>query len=193
MVFIQQIILLKNKTTKLMKILKIIIITIAIVFIALWLGSFALAEKWHFEKSISVQAPPAKIYELTTELKNWEKWSPWYGLDPKTKWVFSDSTFGVGAWYSWSSEESNVGKGKLTITEAIENQSNKYTLEFEGMDASTAGFILTPEGDNSTKVTWTLEGENKGINKWFGKLMGVFVGSDYQKGLDNIKKIAEAK
>lgn len=176
-----------------MKILKTILAAIAIIVLALWLGSYALAEKWHFEKSISVNATPDKIYQLTTELKNWEKWSPWYGLDPNTKWKFSDSTFGVGAWYSWSSEESNVGKGKLTLTEAIENQSNKYILEFEGMDASTAGFILVPEGDNITKVTWTLDGENKGMAKWFGLLMGVFVGNDYEKGLENIKRICETK
>ncbi len=175
-----------------MKILKNILIGVAVLFVLLWLGSFALNEKWHVEKSISVNAKPEKIYQLTTELKNWEKWSPWYGLDPNTKWVFSDSTYGVGAWYTWSSEERNVGKGKLKVIEAVENQSNKYTLEFEGMDASTAGFILTPEGDNSTMVKWTLDGECKGMSKWMGLLMSSFVGSDYEKGLANIKRLAEA-
>ena len=176
-----------------MGIFKTIIVAIAITVLTLWIGSLTLKEKWHFEKSISINATPERIYQLTTDLKNWEKWSPWYGLDPNTKWTFSESTFGVGAWYSWSSEESKVGKGKLTIIEAIENQSNKYILEFDGMDASIAGFILTPEGDNNTKVTWTLEGENKGMAKWFGLLMGVFVGNDYEKGLENIKRICETK
>jgi len=150
-----------------MKTLKPFLIVIAIIFLTLWLGSFELNEKWHYEKSISINATPDKIYKLTTDLKNWEKWSPWYGLDPNTKWTFSDTTFGVGAWYTWSSEKRKVGKGKITIIEAIENQSNKYRLEFDGMDASIAGFILEPEGDFSTKVTWTLDGENKGLNEEF--------------------------
>lgn len=161
--------------------------------IILWLSSMALPQKWHVEKSISVNASPSKIYHLTTKLKNWSKWSPWYELDPKAEWTFSDSTFGVGAWYSWRSEQSNVGSGRLEIISAIENQSNQYTLVFDGMDKSIGGFILAPEGDNATKVTWTLDGENKGMAKWFGVLMGFFIGSDYEKGLNNIKRVAESK
>jgi hypothetical protein len=176
-----------------MKLFKTILVAIAIIVLTLWLGSLTLSEKWHIEKSITVNATPEKIYQLTTELKNWEKWSPWYELDPNTKWTFSDSTFGVGAWYIWSSENSKVGKGKLTIIAAVENQSNQYLLEFEGMDASKAGFILTPEGDKTTKVTWTLDGENKGMAKWFGLLMGAFVGNDYEKGLANIKRYCETQ
>ncbi|MFA9213106.1 MAG: SRPBCC family protein [Candidatus Methylacidiphilales bacterium] len=161
--------------------------------IILWLSSMALPQKWHVEKSISINATPSKIYNLTTELKNWSKWSPWYDLDPKAKWNFSDSTFGVGAWYTWKSEQSNVGSGRLEIISAVENQSNQYTLVFDGMDKSMGGFILTPEGDNATKVTWTLDGENKGMAKWFGVLMDFFIGSDYEKGLNNIKREAESK
>jgi hypothetical protein len=153
----------------------------------------ALPEKWHVEKSISVNASPSKIYNLTTDFKNWSKWSPWYNLDPNAKWVFSDSTIGVGAWFSWESEQRNVGKGRLEMISAIENQSNQYQQEIDGMGASIGGFILTPEGDNTTKVTWTLDGENKGMAKWFGLLMGFFVGSDYEKGLANIKQVAESK
>ncbi len=176
-----------------MKIAVKILVGLLALVVILWLSSMALPEKWHVERSISVNASPSKIYNLTTELKNWSKWSPWYNLDPNTKWTFSDSTYGVGAWYSWKSEQSNVGSGRLQIISAVENQSNQYTLEFEGMDASTAGFILTPEGDNATKVTWTLDGENKGMAKLFGVLMGFFVGSDYEKGLENIKRVAESK
>jgi carbon monoxide dehydrogenase subunit G len=176
-----------------MKTLKSFLVVIAIIFIALWLGSFGLNEKWHYEKSISINSTPDKIYQLTTDLKNWEKWSPWYGIDTNAKWTFSDTTFGVGAWYTWSSEVKKVGKGKITIIEVIENQSNKYKLEFDGMNASIAGFILEPEGDFSTKVTWTLDGENKGLSKWFGVLIGVFMSEDYENGLANIKRICETK
>jgi hypothetical protein len=176
-----------------MKIAVKILIGLLALVVILWLSSMALPEKWHVERSISVNASPSKIYNLTTELKNWSEWSPWYNLDPKTKWTFSDSTFGVGAWYIWESEQRNVGKGRLEMISAIENQSNQYQQEIDGMGASIGGFILTPEGDNTTKVTWTLDGENKGMAKWFGLLMGFFVGSDYEKGLANIKQVAESK
>jgi hypothetical protein len=61
------------------------------------------------------------------------------------------------------------------------------------MDPSSAGFTLTPEGDNSTKVTWTMDGENKGMAKYMGLMIGFFVGGDYEKGLENIKEVAEGK
>jgi len=108
-----------------MKTLKSFLIVIAIIFIALWLGSFGLNEKWHYEKSISINSTPDKIYQLTTDLKNWEKWSMGNGLDTKTKLTFSDRTF-VGAWFTWSNEKRKVGKVKITIIEAIANQSNIY-------------------------------------------------------------------
>jgi len=174
-----------------MKTIKTFLIILSILFLALWFGSFKLDEKWHYEKSISVNSTPDKIYQLTTDLKNWIKWSPWYDLDTNAKLTYSDTTFGVGAWYTWSSEKRNVGKGKITIIEAIDNQSNKYKLEFEGMDASIAGFILEPEGDFSTKVTWTLDGENNGMSKWFGVLIGIFMSNDYENGLANIKRNCE--
>ena len=44
-----------------------------------------------------------------------------------------------------------------------------------------------------TNIRIETDGENKGMSKWFSLLMGVFVGGDYEKGLANIKKIAEAK
>jgi hypothetical protein len=91
-----------------MKIIKNLLIGLVVIITLLWIGSFAINEKWHMERSISVNAPPSKIYKLTTELKNWDKWSPWTNLDPNTKWFFSDSTFGVGAWYEWKSDNSNV-------------------------------------------------------------------------------------
>jgi hypothetical protein len=176
-----------------MKIATKVLVGLLALVVILWLSSMALPEKWHVEKSISVNASPSKIYNLTTDFKNWSKWSPWYNLDPNAKWVFSDSTIGVGAWFSWESEQRNVGKGRLEMISAIENQSNQYQQEIDGMGASIGGFILTPEGDNTTKVTWTLDGENKGMAKWFGLLMGFFVGSDYEKGLANIKQVAESK
>lgn len=61
------------------------------------------------------------------------------------------------------------------------------------MDKSVGGFILTPEGDNATKVTWTLDGENKGMAKRFGALIDFLVGNNYEKGLNNIKRVAESK
>ena len=66
-----------------------------------------------------------------------------------------------------------------------------FFTPFEGHN--TAEFTLQPEGDG-TRVTWAMFGQHKFI----GKLMGLFmdmdkmIGRDFEDGLKNLKRIAEA-
>jgi hypothetical protein len=77
-------------------------------------------------------------------------------MDQNTKKTFSDSTFGDGACYTWNSQDSKVGKGKIFMVEVIENQSSKHRLEFEEMNTSLARFKSELDGNNRTKVIRTL-------------------------------------
>ncbi|MES2654153.1 MAG: SRPBCC family protein [Bacteroidota bacterium] len=169
-----------------------LIITLAIIIVILVVLSFLLPENWSVKRSIEVQSTPEKLYDLTVELKDWEKWSPWHGLDPNTKWVYSDNTYGEGAWYTWESKKRNVGNGKLTTVLAKPYEKSSFLLEFQGMKASTASFTFEPITANNVKVTWSLEGKNKGLSKLMSLLMGAFVGKDFEKGLANIKRVAES-
>lgn len=169
-----------------------LIITLAIIIVVLVVLSFLLPENWFVKRSIEVQSTPEKLYELTVELKDWEKWSPWHALDPNTKWVYSDNTYGEGAWYTWESKKRNVGNGKLTTVLAKPYEKSSFLLEFQGMKASTASFTFEPLNANHVKVTWSLEGKNKGLSKLMSLLMSSFVGKDFEKGLANIKRVAES-
>lgn len=169
-----------------------LIITLAIIIIVLVLVSFFLPENWSVKRSIEVESTPEKLYNMTVELKDWEKWSPWHALDPNTKWVYSDNTYGEGAWYTWESKKRNVGNGKLTTVLAKPHEKSSFLLEFQGMKASTASFTFEPINANNVKVTWSLEGKNKGLSKLMSLLMGVFVGKDFENGLANIKRVAES-
>ncbi|MES2725949.1 MAG: SRPBCC family protein [Bacteroidota bacterium] len=169
-----------------------LIITLAIIIVILVVLSFLLPENWSVKRSTEVQSTPEKLYDLTVELKDWEKWSPWHGLDPNTKWVYSDNTYGEGAWYTWESKKRNVGNGKLTTVLAKPYEKSSFLLEFQGMKASTASFTFEPINANNVKVTWSLEGKNKGLSKLMSLLMGTFVRKDFEKGLANIKRVAES-
>jgi len=63
----------------------------------------------------------------------------------------------------------------------------------EDMTPATGELTFAAEG-NGTKVVWTMNG-NAGMNpifRWFGLFMDKMVGPDFEAGLKNLKKLAEA-
>ena len=87
-----------------------------------------------------------------------------------------------------------TGKESQWITESVEKERVKTGLKFEGMDGeSTAEFILAPEG-NGAKVTWTYDGDNAGfMGKAIWLAMGGMLGTQYQDGLNDLKKLVESQ
>jgi hypothetical protein len=101
---------------------------------------------------------------------------------------------GAGAVYTWSGNN-EVGEGRMTLTESRPNELVRIRLEFVKPFAATntAEFTFKPEGDR-TAVTWSMFGPNNFIAKAFGLFMNMdkLVGGDFEKGLAQMKAIAEA-
>ena len=163
-----------------------------ILVVALVIVGFLMPSARHIERSIVVNAKADAVFAQVNDLKKWNSWSPWFKMDPNSKMVFSDNSAGLGAYYTWESTNSNVGKGKLTIEESTPYSLVKSKLEFEGMSESHAYFKMEPEGEN-TKVTWAID-SNLGNNPFF-RLMGVMMdkmlGDIFMQGLTDLKKVAE--
>ena len=126
-------------------------------------------------------------------MKNWSNWSAWHKLYPNTIYKFSEpSTVGTGAYYTWSSENRTVGKGKLTILDAKTNENVHCKMEFGNTEA-ISNFNLIAKDSTQTKVIWTLDSDNglNPISRWMGLMMDKFVGPDYEKGLANMKAYCE--
>jgi hypothetical protein len=144
----------------------------------------------HMERAIVINAQPAQIFPKINSFKNFNDWSPWAGIDPNTRYEYSGPETGVGAAMNWYSDHKDVGNGFEKIIESEENKRVKNELVFEGFDKTYAEFILTPQGD-STTVTWTFDGDMKGIGKVFGLMMDKMIGPDYEKGLAKLKDLVE--
>ena len=41
------------------------------------------------ERSTTIDAPPERIYQQIANLHNWRNWSPWEGLDPDLRRIYS--------------------------------------------------------------------------------------------------------
>jgi hypothetical protein len=146
-------------------------------------------------RSITVAAPAAAIFPLVNDFHQWEAWSPWAKLDPKMSQDYGGSPAGTGATYHWAGN-SEVGEGKMTITESRPSDLVSIRLEFLKPIAATnqADFTFQPQG-NDILVTWTMTGRNNFVGKAAHLVMNIdkMVGKDFEKGLGQIKALAEAK
>ena len=101
---------------------------------------------------------------------------------------------GTGAVYKWAGNN-EVGEGRMTMTESRPSDLIRIKLEFLKPFAgtSTAEFTFKPEGDQ-TAVTWSMFGRNNFIAKAVCLFMSMdkMIGGQFEKGLAQMKSVAEA-
>ena len=152
-------------------------------------------DEFRVERSISIKAPPEKIFPLINNLHAFTTWSPYEKLDPAMQRSYSGPDSGKGAVYAWKGND-KVGEGRMEITNATPPENVLIQLDFmHPFEAhNTAAFTLKPEGDG-TIVTWAMFGPAPFVSK----LMSIFfsmdgmIGKDFEAGLANLKSLAETK
>lgn len=168
----------------------ILIILVAIVAICLAVAAF-LPSTYRIERNTVINSSPDKVFALVTDLKMWDKWSPWKAMDTAAVYKFNDTT-GVGAEMSWDGKM--VGTGKLRIT-AINDTMVNYLLTFTGdMEGTSEGsFIIRPEGEK-TFVLWSDHGD---LGYPVTRIVALFMdfdkmmGPDFEKGLAAIDAVIQ--
>jgi len=165
-------------------VLVILVLTVAVI------GLF-LPAKYSVERSVVISATPGEIHEYVGDLKKWDDWAPWKEDDPSIVVTLGEKTSGVGASQSWVGES---GTGALTITESSPDKGVEYDLLFDGGTYECVGsmkYDRLPDGD--TKVTWVMSGDmGKSLaSGYFALLMDTMVGNMFEKGLKNLKRVAE--
>lgn len=149
-------------------------------------------DSFSVERRIVIQAPPEKIQPLVADFHRWADWSPWEKLDPAMQRTFGGPPAGVGATYAWKGN-SEVGSGRMEVKQAAPDTVRiqlDFIEPFEGHNM--ADFLLSPK-QGGTEVRWVMSGPAPFVTK----LMGVFVsmdamiGKDFEKGLSQLKAVAE--
>lgn len=149
---------------------------------------------FRISRTATVNAPAPVLFAQVNDFHHWSGWSPWAKRDPAMKQRYEGAPAGVGAVYSWAGN-SEVGEGRMSITESRPNELIRIKLEFLEPFAATntAEFTFTLQG-GQTQVTWSMSGENNFTAKAFNLIMNMdkLVGGDFEKGLKQLKSIAEA-
>jgi hypothetical protein len=178
--------------------LKTVLIVLAVLVGLLAVGAIVVATRpseFRVQRSATISAPASVVFDQVNDFHNWEAWSPWAKLDPAAKNTFEGAPAGEGAVFTWSGND-KVGAGRMTVTDSRPNELVRIKLEFiKPFEATcTTEFTFKPEGDH-TAVTWTMTGRNNFIAKAVCLFndMDANVGGDFEKGLVNMKTVAEAK
>ena len=175
--------------------LRKILIALA-VLVALFVIVVAMQpSEFQVERTATIAAPQAEVFAQVNDLHKWEAWSPWAKLDPNAKIAFEGAEAGQGAAMSWAGND-KVGEGKMTVIESRPNDAVKLKVDFvkpfEG--TSNSDFAFKPEGEG-TSVTWAMSAHHNFLEKAFCLVMNgkKMIGDDLEKGLAQLKSLAEQK
>lgn len=175
------------------EVLVIIAVILAIAIAAVLILAATKPGTLRVQRSVSIKAPPERIFPLISDFHQWVTWSPYERKDPAMKRTYGGAERGRGAVYAWDGDK-NVGSGRMEILEASAPQKIVIKLDFfkpfEGHN--TAEFTMLPQGDG-THVTWVMYG----CSNFMARLIQVFmnmdkmIGKDFEVGLANLKTLTE--
>jgi hypothetical protein len=148
---------------------------------------------FRIERSVRIAAPVTAVAGLVEDFHQWQRWSPWEAIDPTLQRSFDGAARGVGAVYAWRGT-GKAGTGRMEITAAA---ADRTTIRLD--------FLKPFEAHNTTEFDYAAAGAGTEL-RWamFGprpfpiKLMTIFmdmdglVGKDFEKGLQALKREAEA-
>lgn len=171
-----------------------ILVSVAAFLIVFILVVGTRPSEFRLTRSISISAPPPVIFAQVNDLRQWQAWSPWEHLDPALQRSFEGPAAGTGASYAWVGNK-KAGAGRMTIIESRPGELIRLKLEFlkPFQATSLAEFTFKPESQH-TVVTWSMSGKNNFMAKAFHLFVDFdkMVGGDFDKGLAQIKVLAEA-
>ena len=142
--------------------------------------------KFSVAKSIVINAPVETIHATIRDFKQWSAWSPWLIAEPDCKLTFSDD----GNNYAWDGKI--TGSGEMEVTRDDPPNEIRYKLSFLKPWKSICETFFTFKRDgDGTQVIWTMNGSLPIFMFWMTKMMVVFIGMDYERGLTMLKQHIE--
>jgi uncharacterized protein YndB with AHSA1/START domain len=181
-----------------LRILIVIAVAIAAVLAFALISAASRPETFRVERSITIDAAPERIFPLIEDFHRWPSWAPQDKEDPSMTRVYSGAASGVGAVSDWNSKGS-AGKGRMSIIASM--PPTRVTVKVDFVKPFVAHnvneFILEPTSGPApaTKVTWTMQGSNLYVMKAMSAFVNMdrFMGKHFEKGLTDLKKVAEGR
>ncbi|MCC5947334.1 MAG: SRPBCC family protein [Nitriliruptoraceae bacterium] len=152
-----------------------------------------MASEYQVERRTRIHAPASVVRSRIVDLRRWESWSPWEGLDPAQERTYGGPDAGEGAWYAWRGNR-KAGEGRMEVTHADDERVDvalRFVKPFRSEAINTFQFV---EDDDATEVVWSMRGENTTLMRVMGVFMSMekMLGGQFDQGLASLKAEAEA-
>ena len=176
---------------KLLRLTGILLLFIAGITIVL---AFILPAKQTIERTVTIKADAATVYQQLSKLSLFNSWSVWNQNDPSVKNVLTGTDGTVGAVTTWKGDPVLSGDGKIEITELEENKKVAHSIYFlSPRDGRANSDFTITEKNGLTTVNWHFEMLTPrpwNVFNLFYK-MEKEMGKDFDQGLANLKAKAE--
>jgi uncharacterized protein YndB with AHSA1/START domain len=150
-------------------------------------------DRYTVERSVTIEAPPERVYAQIADFHRWTSWSPWEELDPGMERSYSGAEAGLGAVYAWSGNR-KAGQGRMVITDVDAPSRVHIDLSFEKpwRSRNDTVFAIEPTVTGS-RVTWSMTGDKTLMTKVMGLFTSLdkMVGPDFERGLARLKQTTE--
>lgn len=174
------------------KILKIFLISIAVMLIVFLILALLGPKEMKLERSVVIEAPKALIRENIVDFNKMRNWSPWAEIDTAMEYTVEGKTGEVGSVYYWNGND-EVGEGSMEIISTEEDEIQMKLMFIRPFESTSNVWFELENEENGIEVTWGFEGKNSFPMRAFALFMSFeeMLGEDYQKGLNKLKIIAE--
>jgi len=149
-----------------------------------------LSHPFELERSIKIEKPVADVYACVSDFHSWIDWSPWLCQEPETQTHIEGEAGQKGHTQTWIGQR--IGEGKNTLVSFEINKSLIYDLHSikPWKSHSKVSFFLE-EHEGGTLVRWGMKGSVPIFLFFLRKMMSLFVGGDYERGLAMLKEYIE--
>ncbi|MCB0421779.1 MAG: SRPBCC family protein [Bdellovibrionales bacterium] len=143
------------------------------------------------EKSIQIDGSKDQIFKLLTNFDNWRKWSPWLCLEPECEVTVENPPHLTGHKQTWSGHR--IGSGSLEIRAIDHADTFDCDLYFlkPWKSYSDVRFTCSSGSKGSVTVNWHMKGSLPIFVFFLKKMMQVYVGKDFERGLLMLKELCE--
>lgn len=169
-----------------MKHLRIRLLLLAVFLIVF---PFFLRRRPRVERRITILAPPAAIFPLLNDLRNWPLWTAW-GDGEDLRLAYGEMVSGEGAEQRW---QSGGMSGVMRIVKSELDERIDYETTINDGEYELVGRIELQADGSCTRLVWKCAWD-LAVNpyrRYFDLLLRWMMRRDFARGLENLKAIIE--
>lgn len=151
---------------------------------------FILPSGYTISRTVVIEAKPQQVHELVGYLDQWVRWTPWLKEDPSLIITPGALSTGKGAHLSW---QNKTGGGEMTLTRCQPDWGVAFDMTLGKRKQLSACSLRYRHVAQGTEVVWQMQGDSGFdiFGRYFNLLLDPLMGPMLEKGLEQVKELAE--